>query len=400
MHSWARRQVLTATAVPLAFLLPRLASAEQLALADARRELAAADDRELAAALETAEPGDHIVLGAGDFGAGADLTVTRGGSAGRPVVIRAASPGGARIGGTLAILADEVVVAGLLVTGNARIAGDRVRVTRCRFSDTDRIALSLARGSDVVVEYCAFERCRGRGLSIGPKGEERVVSAPHLHHNYFADFAGEAGENAHEALQVGQSGEDSLLRIGALVENNLFVRVDVDTETISVKSSGNTIRSNTFLDCRSRPTNRFGNGNRWEGNWIENCRGMWIYGGEHELVGNRVLGSREGIQIMAGNTSPDLVRPSRGGGRSKDFRPFCRNVRLTGNEAERLVVGRVIKQFGERYSMPAVDTRIAGHVGPIEYELETGTEVEETARVAAPSLSKLSPADVGPDAGA
>lgn len=399
MHAWARRQVLAATAVPLAMLLPRLAGADQFGLAAARRELAVASDQDLAAALETAEPGDHIVLGAGDF-AGGDLTVTRGGSEGWPVIVRAASAGGTRIGGTLAVLADDVIVAGLLVTGQARIEGDRVRVTHCRFSDTHRIALSLVRGSGVVVEYCAFERCRGRGLSIGPKGEERAVKAPHLHHNYFADFVGEKGENSHEALQVGQSGGDSLLRIEALVEDNLFVRVDVDTETISIKSSGNTIRRNTFLECQSRPTNRFGNGNRWEANWLERCRGMWIYGGEHELVGNRVLSSREGIQIMAGNTSPDLVRQPRDGGRSKDLRPYCRGVRLTGNEAEQLVVGKVIKQFGERYSMPAVDTRIAAHKGPIEYGLETGTEVEETARGAAPSPTRLSPADVGPDVGA
>ena len=150
--------------------------------------------------------------------------------------------------------------------------------------------------------------------------------------------------------------------MGALVENNLFERVDVDSETISVKSSGNIIRQNTFLDCRSRPTNRFGNKNSWHANWIENCRGMWIYGAGHELVGNRVSGSRDGMCLMAGNTTPNAIRVGKRGGKSRDLRPHCEDVTLIGNDADHLIVGKVLKQNGEAFTMPAVRTRIEGQL--------------------------------------
>jgi hypothetical protein len=245
------------------------------------------------------------------------------------------------------------------------------------------------------VEHCAFLRCRGRGLSIAPGRRGRTVSEPHVHHNHFADFVGREGDNSHEALQIGQYGGDAMLEVAALVEDNVFERVSIDSETISVKSSGNTIRRNTFLDCRSRPTNRFGNRNLWHANWIENCIGMWIYGADHELMGNRVLGSRDGLCLMAGNTTPFEIRVRRDDGRNRDMRPHCQDVVLVGNEADRLVVGKVIKAEGQRFTMPALRSRIQGHVGPLELELQEDTQVVEGGR-AAPRAVRLAAAEVGP----
>ena len=120
------------------------------------------------------------------------------------------------------------------------------------------------------------------------------------------------GENSHEALQIGQFGGDALLTWARWSRTTCSSESASNSETISVKSSGNIIRRNTFLDCQSRPTNRFGNNNRWHANWIENCRGMWIYGADHELAGNRVSGSRDGLCLMAGNTTPKAIRVAQG----------------------------------------------------------------------------------------
>ena len=83
-------------------------------------------------------------------------------------------------------------------------------MTHCSFEDTQRIALNVSGGQGVTVEFCAFVGCLGRGLSIDPNGKADAVSEPHIHHNYFADFAGREGENTHEALQIGQFGGDAL----------------------------------------------------------------------------------------------------------------------------------------------------------------------------------------------
>ncbi len=287
---------------------------------------------------------------------------------------------------------------GLLVTTAAAVGGHRLRVERCRFEDTARIALNISYGREVTVAYCEFLACTGRGLSIDPNGKADQVSGTHVHHNYFADFVGTAGDNAHEALQIGQIGEDALLRVGAVVEDNLFVDVSIDSETISVKSSANTIRRNTFLNCKSRPTNRIGNDNRWHANWIEDCRGMWIYGSGHELAGNRVVGARQGLMLMAGNTGPEAIMAKAPDGKMRAWRPHCQNVTAIGNEADLMVVGKVIKAFGEAFTMPAVGTRIAGHVGPIELELEEDTKIEEKAPRSVAAAVKLAKSEVGPDA--
>ena len=394
-----RRDLFAASLLPLALVWPRHARGAAAAIAAPVREIPVADDGELRAALSDARPGDHIVLAEGDHGSGGALTMATGGTPSRPVVLRAARPLAARMLVRLAVESDDIVVAGIALARGCAVAGARARVTGCEFSDTDGIALNVSGGRGVTVEHCAFVGCRGRGLSIDPNGQPDQVSEPHIHHNHFADFVGRAGDNSHEALQIGQFGGDALLTVDALVEDNLFERVSIDSETISVKSSGNTIRRNTFLDCRSRPTNRFGNRNRWQANWIENCLGMWIYGADHELTGNRVLGSRDGLCLMAGNTTPDQIRVRKASGKARDMRPHCQDVALIGNEADRLVVGKVIKAEGERFTMPAVRSRIEAHVGPVELELQEDTLVVEGARGQLERATKLAASEVGPEAG-
>ena len=314
-------------------------------------------------------------------------------------MIRSAHPLAAQLTGGIELSTADVILAGLELSGGCTVAGDRIRISHCRFSDTSGIALGVVRGSDVVIEFCAFQGCNGRGLSIGPKGKAGTVIAPHVHHNLFSDFRGESGENVHEAIQIGQFGGDAPLAIKAIVENNLFTNVNVDLEVISVKSSENIISGNTFLNCKARPTNRFRQPQPLARNWVENCHGMWIYGADHELAGNRVIGSRDGMCLMAGNTEPDTVRVARNddsGKKGKDLRPHCQNVTVVGNDCDRLIVGKVVEKAKPPFTFPAAGTRIAGHAGPIELELQVDTRVDEGARADKPAAKRLSADEVGP----
>ena len=392
-----RRWALLAGMMPLPLLVPKLVFGRGLDLPAQKREIPVTSDDELSAALQDAGAGDHIVLADGVYGR--ELLVSSGGAAAAPLVIRSARPLGARLTGRIELGAPDIWLAGLDVSGGGIVGDDRVRVSHCRFSETSGIALTVARGKDISVEYCAFQACSGRGLSIAPKGKPGSVVAPHIHYNLFSGFRGEAGENAHEAVQIGQFGGDAALAVQAVVDSNLFVDVNVDSEIISVKSSENIISNNTFLDSKARPTNRFGNRNRWLGNWVENCHGMWVYGADHELAGNRVLGSRDGMCLMAGNTEPDTVRVARSddsGKKGKDLRPHCQGVSVVGNSCDRLVVGRVVEKAKPPFTLPAAGTRIAGHAGPIELELQVDTRVDESTRANPQTARKLNAAEVGP----
>lgn len=351
---WTRRRALLAGAMPLSLLMPRALCGRGVDAPTQNREISVTSDDELSDALLEAGAGDHLVLDDGEYGL--ELVVASGGIAAAPLVIRSARPLGARLNGRFELRAADIWLAGLEVSGGGIVGDDRVRVSHCRFSETSGIALTVARGKDISVEYCAFQGCSGRGVSIAPKGKPGAVVAPHIHHNLFSDFRGEAGENVHEAVQIGQFGGDAALAVQAVVESNLFVDVNVDSEIISVKSSENTISNNTFLNCNARPTNRFGNRNRWLRNWIENCHGMWVYGADHELVGNRVLSSRDGMCLMAGNTEPETIRVARNddsGKKGKDLRPHCQGVDVVDNSCDRLVVGRVVEKAKPPFTLPA-----------------------------------------------
>ena len=221
-----RRRALAAGALPLALLVPRASFGRGIDLPPQKREVMVASADELVAALLDAQAGDHIVLNDGVDDQRS--VVTAGGKAAAPLVIRSAHPLAAQLTGGIELSTADVILAGLELSGGCTVAGDRIRISHCRFSDTSGIALGVVRGSDVVIEFCAFQGCNGRGLSIGPKGKAGTVIAPHVHHNLFSDFRGESGENVHEAIQIGQFGGDAPLAIKAIVENNLFTNVNVD----------------------------------------------------------------------------------------------------------------------------------------------------------------------------
>jgi poly(beta-D-mannuronate) lyase len=307
-----RRTLLLASPLAAAGLLR-----SGLGLAATGRERSVTSAEELAQALHEAKQSDQIVLDAGDYAVDGLVVAPAG-----PVTIKAREPLTARLSGKLVLRGADINLLGVEFNGGqVVVAGDRAQINRCRFVDNEGIALTLKNGRDIAVEHCAFEGCRDRGISIDPAGKAGTVAAPQIRYNLFRDFVGKRRDNGHEAVQLGQFGNHAQRRLGALLERNLFLNVGIDSETISVKSSDNVIRENTFLDCRSRPTNRFGNNNLWEANWIENCLGLWIYGANHRLLGNRVFGGKdEGIAIMAGNTSPDVIAMGKGARRNGDRR--------------------------------------------------------------------------------
>ena len=121
-----------------------------------------------------------------------------------------------------------------------------------------------------------------------------------VHHNYFHDFTSPGGNGA-ETIRWGLSGL-SLSTGNGLCEYNLFVRCRGENEMISNKSSGNTYRYNTMLDCvGGEISQRHGNDCFYYGNYLRNNQGMRIYGDRHKIFANYFENNTIGVNMGNGD---------------------------------------------------------------------------------------------------
>lgn len=124
-----------------------------------------------------------------------------------------------------------------------------------------------------------------------------------IDHNYFKNNSPRA-VNEQESIRVGWSKMSNSSGY-TTVEFNLFEDCDGDPEIVSVKSSDNIIRHNTFLKSYGTLSLRHGNRNRIEGNYFfgggkpietspDNATlytgGIRIYGKDHVIINNYMQG--------------------------------------------------------------------------------------------------------------
>ncbi len=267
----------------------------------------------LKGAISRAEPGDTILLKDGVYTTSSQITVKRGGAAGKPVTIAAEHDGGAEIAGssgfTISEPAEHVVIYGFKLTHaagkNTVAAGTQhVRFTRNTFRCAgDGSYLSIS-GDDVQIDYNDFaeKNTAGAMVAIGGTGGQ-VARRVWIHHNYFHDLTSGVATPA-EMIRFGLS--NSALSTGkGVVEHNLFARCRGESELISNRSSGNIYRYNTFLDS---PTAKFSlrHGNDCEvyGNIFKNTEGLRLFGDRHQVYSNYFEGNYIGINL--GNGSVDV----------------------------------------------------------------------------------------------
>ncbi len=124
-----------------------------------------------------------------------------------------------------------------------------------------------------------------------------------IDHNHFKNNSPRA-TNEQESIRIGWS-EMSLSSGFTTVEHNLFEDCDGDPEIVSVKSSDNTIRHNTFRKSYGTLSLRHGNRNRVESNYFFGgdkpigisptgatlyTGGIRIYGTDHLIINNYMEG--------------------------------------------------------------------------------------------------------------
>ena len=255
----------------------------------AQTSIRVGNSTELKSALEKARPGTTITLADGAYDLNGDLKISTRGTEQQPLRIAGDHRGKATLVGDsrfVLLAAEHVVIEGLdFKSANGPAVDLRgssyIRITRNKFhlKETKRGSWVVIDGivGDSVrlsqhnrVDHNVFEKksLLGNFITIEGtmRGHPQVSQYDRIDHNLFADI-GPRVENVLEAIRVGAA-EYSLSSGFTVVEDNLFERCDGDPEYISIKSSDDTIRNNTFRECLGSLSLRHGNRNTVEGNYV------------------------------------------------------------------------------------------------------------------------------------
>lgn len=172
------------------------------------------------------------------------------------------------------------------------IIGNYNNISQCNFYNiTSHNYIHFQEGSHHnQLSYCNLEKkpaVHNAGPAIQITTSESIVNHTWIHHCTFQNFDGEGGDFGNEPIRIGLGKEQNNVS-GAVVEFCYFENLGLaDNETISVKSTSNIIRYNTFNNNPlGQLTFRTGNKNSAYGNYFINSGGIRIKEGEYHSVYN------------------------------------------------------------------------------------------------------------------
>ena len=266
----------------------------------------------LESAVESASPGDSIIVLPGVYDTGGSMTMTAGGTAESPVLITAQTIGTVQLTGESYFDLRQVAyvtIRGFIftstdVTAIKTQACHHVRISQnvFRLGETESRKWVYIGGvwNDANapshhnrIDHNLFEEKHlpGNFITIDGQADPVYQSSQYdrIDHNHFRNI-GPRVENEMEAVRVGWS-EMSMSSGFTTVEYNLFEDCDGDPEIISVKTCDDTVRYNTFRHSQGTLSLRHGNRSRVEGNFFfgegkAGSGGVRVYGDDHVIVNN------------------------------------------------------------------------------------------------------------------
>jgi poly(beta-D-mannuronate) lyase len=240
------------------------------------------------------------------------------GTEGQPVILRAAHRGKVVIVGEAGLVlrdCEHVVIEGFVFHNDAdqqsvQLENCRhVQVSRNIFQPKERdqprhwehwVTVDGAHSGSNRIDHNLFDHKVNRGSPLFIRGDDTaLVCSQHdrIDHNHFRDVIYANGENGHETIRtggndLGASGQSSF----TVIESNLLERCSGEDEIISLKSSDNVVRNNTFINCRGAICFRLGNRSEASGNIMiateegPSFGGIKLFGFEHRVLGNYFAG--------------------------------------------------------------------------------------------------------------
>ncbi|AWB65717.1 hypothetical protein C2869_04350 [Saccharobesus litoralis] len=191
------------------------------------------------------------------------------------------------------------------------------------------------------------------------------------HFNFIAPFetgGAPAGDSDREAIAMGIADSQDVIT-NNIVEYNLFENCDGENEIITVKTSNNTFRHNTFKNSMGSLSFRLGSNNKAYGNYFygvgasvevsdENYQtgGIRVYGSGHEIYDNYMEGLsgiswRRPILIDSGDTSDST---------GNDSHEVSSNIQVYNNTIVDSVGGG-IHLGGDRYNKMPFNITVDGN---------------------------------------
>lgn len=319
---------------------------------------------ELRSALQAAGAGSSIVLAPGNYGDVGGFSLASSG-----VSLRVQSPLRTVLRAPLEVHGDRVDLDGIAFEEHVHLAGAGLTITNSQLNGGLNIS-----GIDVEVAYCEIGGHVGRGIAIGSTARNC-----HVHHNYLHDQIS-AGDDGNATILVGGSMRSTDTPVNALIEYNLLERCKGGNETLGVKSSGNTIRFNTAVECKNF-TNRHGENNTWAANTFINSYTITIHDQNNQVLGNKFVHSK-GIRVMGGDHAWN--------GNVQGGHPQAYNTFVCGNDGT-LQIG---VQWGKD-ALPALGTTVAAHKGKIRLLAHLDTNLAGVP-VPVPDPVPLDRSSVGP----
>jgi hypothetical protein len=285
---------------------------------------------EIAAAQQSAGPGDTIVMADGVW-TNQNITLSENGTAAAPIMLRAQTAGRVILTGSsrLTISGDHTITSGLVFKDGALTGGQVVSLTssasNSRFTNNAIIDYDPPT-RDVDYEWVRVDGVQNRVDHNFFKGHDHpgitlevfpsVGSKHQIDNNHFVDRPRGTG-NGWETIRVGLSSVQTR-SAQAVIERNLFERVDGELEIISNKTSDNVIRNNTIRASNGTITLRHGQGTRVEGNWIlgegkAGSGGIRVIGPNHVIVNNHMQDlDTNALSITTGYSNWDVATTATG----------------------------------------------------------------------------------------
>jgi len=266
-----------------------------------------ATEAEFNAASASAQPGDVIKIANGVY-SNWRLTISSNGTADKPVIYTAETPGQVTFTGrreyAVKVRGNHNLIGGFSFKDCGAFAVSFAQASDNRFTDSTftgcgdgqlRI-IEVTDGSDRNrFDHLTMESSIAIGISIIlPRVQVAAdtfgISVDNrIDHNIFRNI-----ENAsyREPLQIGYAIGHGASR--TVIEYNEFN--NVNSQAISSKSSEEIIRFNRFIN--SGLMMRFGNGKIVEGNYLEGSRAnIHIWGSNHRVINNVIVNAKTGIEM-------------------------------------------------------------------------------------------------------
>jgi hypothetical protein len=359
-------------------------------------------DGALTAALAEASSGDEIVLRDGSYRG--NFQLARSGTAEHATVVRAEHPLKATFSGSLLELKGNYAVVRDFVFEGSQISiiGNFNDVAHSVFRHSDRAPGRLKAAvwtsggaSNNRIHHNELTNWSTFGFRIWEP--TAATNGNRIDHNYIHDYSNRQSSNEPEVFQVGSSQTTSNVNVATVIEYNLVERVRITGELLSLKSSGNVVRGNTFIDIYGAVQGRHGRQNTFINNMLIGGKTVLrAYGDDHRLIGNRLVAAD--IMVSPGDVTQDELRKVD----SHGTHPAARNEVIALNVLEQggqIMIGKALRTT---YVIPAQDTVAAANVGPVVTEgadfKHTGTKLlaEYSGDAGAPVL--MTRAHVGPGA--